>query len=304
MGAAGGSETCMAALRRRARRARIGADIDRELPGLTDGERRRVLEQRLREHAAIEAEGLAWRQEQARAERARCDAVRVAAAEQAARECQAAAAADVVRQALACEDCGRGRPAGLCEACDHRRQTEALIGEAGLLAASGSADLSDAGSIAACVAGARTAIGDSVAAWQELLGITGVAALEADSAGRFGRVRVHRVAGRAAGRRRVPGRRPGGAGPYAGGRSRGPASVPVRAGGPWFRHNPTGADAVAAATKAVGTARERVAEYLLGTRLEQLHERSAGPVRGPASGTERPPGLAARPLDGAPGGAG
>ncbi|CAM5528371.1 MULTISPECIES: hypothetical protein [Streptomyces] len=105
----------------------------------------------------------------------------MAAAEQAERERQAAAAADAVRQALACQDCGRGQAAGLCEACDHRRQTEALIGEAGLLAAAGSADLSDAGSIAAAVAGVRTAIGDSAAAaWREFLEITDVAALEAD----------------------------------------------------------------------------------------------------------------------------
>ncbi|MFJ9434905.1 hypothetical protein ACIRQY_35435, partial [Streptomyces sp. NPDC101490] len=48
-----------------ARRARIGADIDRELPGLADGELRRVLEERLREHTALEAEDLAWRREQA-----------------------------------------------------------------------------------------------------------------------------------------------------------------------------------------------------------------------------------------------
>ncbi|WP_185842213.1 hypothetical protein [Streptomyces sp. WAC 06725] len=103
------------------------------------------------------------------------------AAEQAERERLAAAAADAVRQALAGQDCGRGRAAGLCEACDHRRQTEALIGEAGLLAAAGSADLSDAGSIAAAVAGARTAIGDSAgAAWREFLEITDVAAPEAD----------------------------------------------------------------------------------------------------------------------------
>ncbi len=67
---------------------------------------------------------------------------------------------------------------------------------------------------------------------------------------------------------------------------------------PWFRHNPTGADAVAAAAKAAGTARERVAEYLLAARLEQLHERSAARPGRPASWTKRLPGLAARPLDG------
>jgi len=39
---------------RRARRAKIAAQIDRELPGLSAGERRRVLEERLREQVAIE----------------------------------------------------------------------------------------------------------------------------------------------------------------------------------------------------------------------------------------------------------
>ncbi|MFE6104056.1 DUF721 domain-containing protein [Streptomyces laurentii] len=56
-----------------------------------------------------------------------------------------------------------------------------MTGEAGLLAAAGSADLSEAGSIAAAVAGARTAIGNATAAaWQEFLQITDVATLEAD----------------------------------------------------------------------------------------------------------------------------
>ncbi|MER7048901.1 hypothetical protein [Streptomyces jumonjinensis] len=59
---------------RRARRARIGADIDRELPGLGDGERRHVLEERLREHAAAEAEDFVWRQEQDRRNAARAAA--------------------------------------------------------------------------------------------------------------------------------------------------------------------------------------------------------------------------------------
>ncbi|MFD8957545.1 hypothetical protein ACFV0W_11475, partial [Streptomyces anulatus] len=60
----------------------------------------------------------------------------------------------------------------------------------------------------------------------------------------------------------------------------------------WFRHNPNGADAIAAATKAAETARERAAEYLLTTRLKQLREQTAarteqaparpGPGRRPA----------------------
>ncbi|MFF3505358.1 hypothetical protein [Streptomyces sp. NPDC003247] len=41
---------------RRARRARIAAGIDREVPGIGEGERCQVIEDRMREHAAIEAE--------------------------------------------------------------------------------------------------------------------------------------------------------------------------------------------------------------------------------------------------------
>ncbi|MGW5401379.1 hypothetical protein [Streptomyces sp. NPDC003952] len=284
---------------RRARRARIGADIDRELPGLADGERRRVLEERLREQAALDAEDLAWRQEQARAERARRDAVRAAAAEQAERERQAAAAADAVRQALACQDCGRVQAAGLCEACDHRRQTETLIGEAGLLAAAGSADLTDPGSIAAAVAGARTTIGDSTAAaWQEFLEITDVATLEADpqAAADAYAFTTFQAAQQAVSEYQDDALAVLGRTQEAEAEAR--RAYRAEQGRPWFQHNPTGADAVAAATTAADTARERVAEYLLAARLKQLHERSAARTEKPASWTDRLPGLAARPLGG------
>ncbi|MEU7151262.1 hypothetical protein AB0B15_25040 [Streptomyces sp. NPDC045456] len=43
----------------------------------------------------------------------------------------------------------------------------------------------------------------------------------------------------------------------------------------WYRHNPNGADAVAAATKAAEAALERTAEYLLAMRLERLREQAA-----------------------------
>ncbi|WP_257895368.1 hypothetical protein [Streptomyces anulatus] len=108
---------------RRARRARTVAEIDRELPHLGDGERRRVLEERLREQATAEAEDLAWRQEQARAEKARRAADRAADQERAERERAAEAAAETIRQALACEDCGQQQAGGMCEACGYRRQT-------------------------------------------------------------------------------------------------------------------------------------------------------------------------------------
>ncbi|MFG2977707.1 hypothetical protein ACGFYY_32545 [Streptomyces sp. NPDC048331] len=284
---------------RRAWRARIGAEIDRELPGLADGERRRVLEERLRERVALEAEDLAWRQEQARAERARRDAARAAAAEQAERERQAAAAADAVRQALACEDCGRVRAAGLCEACDHGRHTEVLIGEAGLLAAAGSADLSDPGSIAAAGAGARTAIKHSTAAaWQEFLQITDVATLEADpqaAADAYVFTAFH-SAQQALGEYHESALAMLRGTPEAEAEAR--RAYRSEQGRPWFQHHPTGADAVTAATKAADTARDRVAECLLAARLEQLREQSAARPERSASWTDRLPELAARPLDG------
>ncbi|MFJ5548655.1 hypothetical protein [Streptomyces sp. NPDC093225] len=262
---------------RRARRARIGADIDRELPGLSDGERRRVLEERLREQAALEAEDLVWRQEQARVEQARRDAARVAAAERAEAERAAAAAADVVRQALPCEDCGRDGTAGLCERCDHRRQTEALIGQAGLFAAAWSADLTDPGNVAAVAAGARRAIGDSVtAAWQEFLEITNVAALEADpeaaqDAYAFASLQT---AQQAVQEHQDTALAMLGRTEEAEAEAR--RAYKTEQGRHWFKHNPNGADAIAAATRAADTARERAAEYLLAARLEQLRELAPG----------------------------
>ncbi|MFE3865686.1 hypothetical protein ACFXPT_35470 [Streptomyces goshikiensis] len=267
---------------RRARRARISADIDRELPGLADGERRRVFEERLRERAAIEAEDLVWRREQARVEQGRRDAARAAAAERAEAERAAAAAADAVRQALPCEDCGQQRATGLCERCDHRRQTEALIGQAGLFAAAWSADLTDPGSVAAVAAGARTAIGDSVAtAWLEFLQIADVAALEANpeaaqDAYAFAAlqtaqqaVQEHQDIALAM------------LGQTAEAEAEARRAYKTEQRRHWFKHNPHGADAIAAAAKAADTARERVAEHLLATRLEQLRElapRTAGAV--------------------------
>ncbi|MGW2282972.1 hypothetical protein [Streptomyces sp. NPDC001770] len=44
----------------------------------------------------------------------------------------------------------------------------------------------------------------------------------------------------------------------------------------WFRHNPSGEPAVAAATKASTAARDRVAQHLLTVRLEQLREQATG----------------------------
>ncbi|CAL9675653.1 hypothetical protein SUDANB178_07730 (plasmid) [Streptomyces sp. enrichment culture] len=282
---------------RRARRAKIAAQIDRELPGLGERERRRVLEERLREQVVIEAEDLAWRQEQARVEQVRRDAARAAARERAERERQEAAAAEAVRQALPCEDCGRGQAAGLCEACDHRRQTETLIGEAALLAAAGSADLTDPGSIAAVTAQVRAAIGGGIAAaWQEFLQITDVAALKADpqaerDAYAFTAFDTARQAVQEfqATTLEMLGRTE-----EAEAEAR--RAYKTEQGRPWFQHNPHGADAVAAATEKAEAARERTAEHLLAVRLEQLREQAAARTEMAAAApwADRLPELAAR----------
>ncbi|MFH8736341.1 MULTISPECIES: hypothetical protein [unclassified Streptomyces] len=66
----------------------------------------------------------------------------------------------------------------------------------------------------------------------------------------------------------------------------------------WFKHNPYGADAVAAATKAADAARERTAQHLLAVRLEQLREQALGGTETTPTTPwmDRLPEVAARPL--------
>jgi hypothetical protein len=286
---------------RRARRARIAADIDRELPGLGEAQRRQVLEDRLREHAAAEAEDFVVRREQALAEQARRDAAHAAARERAERERQAAAAAEAVRQALPCEDCGQQRSAGLCETCDFRRRTEALIVEAGLVAATWSADLTDPRDITAVTAHVRASLqGDIERARREFVALVEPDRLDADPAlaasalafSALQAVEQALVEYRSSALGRL-------------GRSEEAEAEARRAykteqNRRWFRANPNGADAVAAATKAADTARERTAQYLLATRMEQLREQVAARTETAAAApwSRRLPELAARPLDG------
>ncbi|QHY98840.1 Recombination protein RecR [Streptomyces sp. S4.7] len=120
---------------RRSSRVRITAEVDWEMPGLGDDKRRQTIENRLREQAACEAEDFVRRREQAAEKQARRIAARAAAQERADVERQAMAAADAVRQARPCEDCGQSQAAGLCEACGYRREAETLTVEAGLVTA-------------------------------------------------------------------------------------------------------------------------------------------------------------------------
>ncbi|MFB8033810.1 hypothetical protein ACFC5Z_12775 [Streptomyces sp. NPDC056004] len=294
-----GCENCANVIHiRRAHRARIGAKIDRELPGLSDSERRGALEDRLREQAAIEAEDFVWRREQARAEQARRDEARTAAQEQAERERAAAAAADAVRQTLACEDCGQEQAAGLCEACGYRRQTEALIAEAGMVAATWSADpTTPAGAVAA---GVRAAIeGAIAAAWDEFLAISDPASLTAAGPQATKDAAAYNAlltAQSAAAEHRQDAL-------AVLGRTEEAEAEALRAfrteqNRHWFQHNPNGADAVAAATKAADTARERTAQHLLAARLEQLRKQAAARTEQAAAALwlDRLPELAARPL--------
>ncbi|TVZ90479.1 hypothetical protein FB157_111137 [Streptomyces sp. BK340] len=286
---------------RRARRVRIAADIDRELPGLGVAERRQVLEERLREHAAVEAEDFTWRREQARAEQVRRDEARAAARERGERERQEAAAADAERQALACEDCGQQRSAGLCEACGYRRRTEAAIAEAGLVAATWAADLDDAADVAAVAAHVRATLeADIETTHQQFLELMEPGELEANpiaaaSVLAFNALQVVQQA--------LPEYRSSALGrlggtPEADAEAR--RAYKTEQNRRWFRANPNGADAVAAATKAADAARERTAEYLLATRLEQLRKRTVARTEtvAPAPWSARLTELATRPLDG------
>jgi hypothetical protein len=135
---------------KRALRAKLAAQLDQELPGLGGRERRRVLEERLREQAGVEAEAFVLRREQARAEKGRRDAARAAARERAERERLAAEAAQAALGLLPCEDCGLPESAGLCPQCTSRRRTEelarrteVLVREAVDLAVAVRADLTD-----------------------------------------------------------------------------------------------------------------------------------------------------------------
>ncbi|MET9535576.1 hypothetical protein ABZY02_34340 [Streptomyces sp. NPDC006649] len=298
----GNCENCGSVIHmQRARRARVAADMDRELPDLGEGERIQVLEERLREQAAIEAEDFVWRREQARAEQARREVVSAADQERAEAERAAAAADDAVRQALGCEDCGQQQAGGLCEACGYRRRTEALIVEAGLVAATWSADLNDQGEVAAVAADVRSSLeADIECTRDQFMELVAPGELDADP---VAAASATAFAGLQAVEQALLEYRSRGLGRL--GRTEEAEAEAKRAyateqGRRWFRSNPNGADAIAAAAKAADTARERTAQYLLATRLEQLRDQAAALTEpaGPAPWSDRLPELAARQLNG------
>ncbi|MEU8622655.1 hypothetical protein [Streptomyces sp. NPDC048623] len=285
---------------RRAWRVRIAAEVDRELPGLDQDARYREIEARMRRHAEAEAADFVARQAEARERAEKRAAARAEAEAQALVERERAAAEAAARQAVACEDCGRERSAGLCEACGHRRQAEVLIGEAGLLAATWSADPSDPVAVAAVAAEVRTAIeGAIAAAWEQFQQITDPEVLEAAGPDAVEDAAAHNAmltAESAAAEYRHEALVMLGRGEEAQAEAR--KAYATELAKPWFQALPDSDDAQRAATEAAARAQTRTAEHLLAVRLEQLHTQARPePVR-PASWSRRLPELAARPLGG------
>ncbi|MFC8270374.1 hypothetical protein ACFUIZ_32335 [Streptomyces cinereoruber] len=283
---------------RRAWRVRIAAEVDQELPGLETDARYREIEARMRRHAEAEAADLVARQAEAREGEARQAAFRAEAEAQAAVERERAAAGAAARQAVACEDCGRERSAGLCEACGHRRQARALIAEAGLLAATWSADLTDPIGVAAVVAGVRTAIEtDTAAGWKQFLQLTSPADLEAAGPDATRDTAAHNafaIAESAVVEYRDQALVMLGRSEEAQAEAR--KAYATELAKPWFRALPDSDDAQRAATEAAAKAQTRTAEHLLAVRLEQLHTQARpAPVR-PEPWAQRLPELAAHPL--------
>ncbi len=285
---------------RRAWRVRVAAEVDQELPGLETDARYREIEARMRRHAEAEAADFVARQAEAREREARRAAARAEAEAQAAIERERAAAEAAARQAVACEDCGRERSAGLCEACDHRRQTEALIAEAGLLAATWSADLTDPAAVTAVTTEVRTAIEDAIAAaWEQFKQITDLADLEAAGPDVVEDTAAHNAflaAESAVAEYQHQALVLLGRSEEAQAEAR--KAYATERAKPWFQALPDSDDALRAATDAAAKAQARTAEYLLAVRLEQLRTQARPePVRA-APWSQRPPELAAHSLDG------
>ncbi|GGY78967.1 hypothetical protein GCM10010363_69880 [Streptomyces omiyaensis] len=285
---------------RRAWRVRIAAEVDQELPGLETDARYREIEARMRRHAEAEAADFVARQAEARERAAQCAAARAEAEAQALVERERAAAEAAARQAVACADCGRERSAGLCEACDHRRQTKVLIGEAGLLAATWSADPADPVAVAAVVAEVRTAIEDAIAAsWAQFQQITDPAALAAAGPDAVEDAAAHNAfltAESAAAEYRHEALVMLGRSTEA--QAEASKAYTTELAKPWFQAMPDSDDAQRAAAEAAAKAQTRTGEHLLAVRLEQLRTLARPePVR-PAPWSRRLPELAARPLDG------
>ncbi|WP_172387103.1 hypothetical protein [Streptomyces sp. MNP-20] len=192
---------------------------------------------------------------------------------------------------------GSGRSAGLCEACDHRRQVEVLIGEACLLAATWPADPTDQVAVAAVAAEVRTAIEDAIAAeWVQFQKITDPAVLEAVGPDAVEDAAAHNaflVAESAAADYRHEALVMFGRSEDVQAEAR--KAYATEFAKPWFQALPDSDDAQRAATEAAARAQTRTAEHLLAVRLEQLHTQArpepvrSGRLRGRGACPSSPP---------------
>ncbi|MFE7620438.1 hypothetical protein [Streptomyces sp. NPDC057496] len=286
---------------RRARRARVAAEISRDQPGLTADEHLQALEDRLRELAALDAEDFVWRREQAAAEQARRDAARAAAQERAEHERQAAAAEEAARQVLPCADCGRARAAGLCEGCGYRRRVTDFLTEAERVTVASLADPANIEAAARAVEEVRETLGAITrAARQRYLNALGPGQYEADPDGvrtllAYNELEVLKQV--------VPQIRTSALTTLArsaeadADANRAHATEHRRRG----RHTPDSADAFTAAECAAQAARDRTAEHLLAVQEKQPGKYQAETGARPAASVpwaQKLAELAARPLPG------
>ncbi|MFE6895196.1 hypothetical protein [Streptomyces sp. NPDC057694] len=134
---------------RRAHRATIAARITRELPHLTPTDRRRIVEEQLRERT--DAKSLARRHQQIAVEREQRTAALQARRSREQQEHAAAAVAAAQAQAQPCRDCGAPNAAGHCPTCASRESTERLLHDAVELAVAVRTKCTDADHVAALV---------------------------------------------------------------------------------------------------------------------------------------------------------
>ncbi|MBY8889111.1 hypothetical protein K7472_30330 [Streptomyces sp. PTM05] len=151
---------------RRAGRAAITAQVDRDFPGLNPHQRRQIAEERLRRRTAQEAEDLARRKAQAAVEQSR--------AKTATAQLRADAEdAERVRRARPCADCGMPGAAGLCPTCGEKRTTETTIRQASVVAAAGWSDATDRHDIDAVIREAEATVRAGIAEAQAQLSCAG-----------------------------------------------------------------------------------------------------------------------------------
>ncbi|MFJ5803797.1 hypothetical protein [Streptomyces decoyicus] len=257
---------------RRSRRRRLAAAVDAEHPEASADGRRQALEERLRSQARRDGEAFERRRQAAEELEARREAARAKAEEKAERERAVVEAAEVVRQARPCADCGAPRSGGRCEACGYQGRTEDLVTQTAFVAATWAADRTDRDDVAAVTAHVRADLADAMnTAREQFLELMDPGELHADPAATAsamafaGLMTVQRAAAEYRSNALANLAR----GPEAEAEAkRAYATEKARRQHRW---SPDGPVATAAAEKAARVARERTAQHLLTTRLQQLH---------------------------------